>query len=141
MVNSLPCPVKVLPLHPINTPSGHLEDASSPLILTLGSMLSHVPPVKSPSPSWPATNLITSLVSSVMSPLCHMSPNTMSPSLKTTQAMSHEWPVVIPVGSKCPRSAFIEEVYHEDTCVLPSGPEPIGHTTVQHIDDLDLLNN
>src|SRR5882672_3052341 len=56
MVNTLPCLVEVSPLHPINTPSDHLEDASSSLVLTPGSMLSHVPPVKSPSPSWPATN-------------------------------------------------------------------------------------
>src|SRR5882672_11108508 len=31
MVNTPPCPVKALPLHQINTPSGHLEDASSSL--------------------------------------------------------------------------------------------------------------
>src|SRR5467141_1439786 len=51
MVNTLPCQVEALPSHPINTLSGHLEDASSPLVHT----------------SFP----IASCVSSVASPLCH----------------------------------------------------------------------
>src|SRR5467141_1601640 len=33
MVNTPPCQVEALPSHPINTLLGHLEDASSPLIL------------------------------------------------------------------------------------------------------------
>src|SRR5467141_1575503 len=47
MVNSLPCQVEALPSHPINTPSGHLEDASSPLVLASVPMASRVPLVKS----------------------------------------------------------------------------------------------
>src|SRR5467141_2363869 len=100
MVNSLLCQVETLPSNLINPPSGHLEDMSSPLILTPGPMASRVPLVKSPSSSWPASDPIASLVSSVMSPLCHTSPNTMPPPLKTTQAMSHKQPVDIPIGSE-----------------------------------------
>src|SRR5882672_9508296 len=93
MVNTLPCQVEALPSHPINTPSVHLEDASSPLILTSGPMASHVPLVNSPSSSWPVTYPIAPVESSVTSPLCHTSPDTKSPPLKTTQATSHEQPV------------------------------------------------
>src|SRR5882672_3386725 len=106
MVNTLPCQFEVLPSHLINTPLGPLEDESSPLILTPGSMSSHVPPVKSPSPSWPTTDSIAPLVSSVKSPLCHTSPDTMSPSLKTTQAMRHKQPVATPIRSEHLQSAF-----------------------------------
>src|SRR5712664_1273202 len=56
MVNTLPCQVEALPSHPINTPSGHLEDASSPLVLDSVSIASRVPLVKSPSFSWPVTD-------------------------------------------------------------------------------------
>src|SRR5467141_361228 len=54
------------PFNTVNTLSGHLEDTSSHLILIPGPMVPHVPLVKSPSSSWPATNPIASLVSSVM---------------------------------------------------------------------------
>src|SRR5467141_2512482 len=96
MVNTLPCQVEALPSHPINTPSGHFEDVSSPLVLTSVPIASRVPLVKSPSSSWPATNPIAPVVSSVTSPLCHASLDTMSPSLKTTQATSHKEPVDAP---------------------------------------------
>src|SRR5882672_8631704 len=36
MVNTPPCQVKASPSHPINTQSGYLEDASSPLFPTTG---------------------------------------------------------------------------------------------------------
>src|SRR5467141_1401201 len=128
MVNTPPCQVEVLPSHPINTPSGHLEDTSSPLVSTSVPIASHVPLVKSPSSSWPVTDPIAPMVSSVTSPLCHAYPDTMSPPLKTTQATSHKKPVDTPIGSERLRSAFIEEVEDEDAFVLPLGPELIGHT-------------
>src|SRR5467141_1407146 len=136
-VNTPPCQVRVLPSYLINTPSGLLEDASSPLVLTSGPIASRVPLVKSPSSPWPVTNPIAPMVSSVTSPLCHESPDTMPPPLKTTQATSHEQPVDTPIGSERPRSAFIEEVDDEDAFVIPLGPEPISHTMVQHVDDPD----
>src|SRR5882672_7739782 len=49
MVNTPPCQVEALPSHPINTPSGHLEDASSPLVPASVLIASRVPLVKSPS--------------------------------------------------------------------------------------------
>src|SRR5882672_11289314 len=101
-VNSLPCQVEALPSHPINTLSGHLEDMSSPLVLASVPITSRVPLVKSPSSSWPVTDPIAPMVSSVMSPLCHASPDTMSPPLKTTQATSHEQPMDTPIGSERP---------------------------------------
>src|SRR5467141_1353041 len=103
MVNTLPFQVKALPSHPINTPSGHLEDTSSPLVLTSVPIASRVPLVKSPSSSLPVTDPIAPMVSSVMSPLCHASPDTMSPPLKTTQATSHKQPVETPIGSERPQ--------------------------------------
>jgi len=42
-----------------------------------------------------------------------------------------------PIGSERPRSAFIEEVDDKDAFVKPLRPEPIGHSTVQHVDDPD----
>src|SRR5467141_880952 len=132
-VNTLPCQVRALPSHLINTLSGHLEDMSSPLILTSVPIAPRVPLVKSPSSSWPVTDPIAPVVSSVTSPLCHASPDTMSPPLKTTQATSHKQPVETPIGSERPQSVFIEDVDDEDTFVMPVGPKPIGHTTVQHV--------
>src|SRR5882672_2321416 len=140
MVNTPPYQVEALPLHPINTPLGHLEDTSSPLILASVQIASHVPLVKSPSSSWSVTDPIAPMVSSVTSPLCHASPDTMSPPLKTTQAMSHEQPVDTLFGSEHPQSAFIEEVDDEDAFVTPLGPKLIGHTMVQHVDDPDPFN-
>src|SRR5467141_4400692 len=130
MVNTPPCQVEALPSHPINTPLGLLEDASSPLVLTSGPIASRVPLVKSPSSPWPVTDPIAPVVSSVTSPLCHASPDTMPPPLKTTQATSHEQPVETPIGSEHLLSAFIEEVEDEDAFVKPLGPKPIGHTTI-----------
>src|SRR5882672_6900074 len=110
MVNTPPCQVEVLPSHPINTPSGHLEDTSSPLFPTSVPIAPHVLLVKSPSSSCPATDPIAPVVLSVMSPLCHTPPDTTRPPLKTTQATSHEQPVDTPIRSELPQSAFIEEV-------------------------------
>src|SRR5882672_1596631 len=137
MVNTPPCQVEALPSHLINTLSGHLKDASSPLVPTSVPIMSRVPLVKSPSSSWPVTDLTAPVASSVTSPLCHASPDTMSTPLKTTQAMSHEQPVDTPIGSEHPQSAFIKEVDNEDAFVIPLGPEPIGHTMVQHVNDPD----
>src|SRR5882672_5780743 len=67
MVNTPPCQVEASPSHPINTPSGHPEDASSPLVLASVPIASCVPLVKSPSSPWPVTDLIAPVVSSVMS--------------------------------------------------------------------------
>src|SRR5467141_2933132 len=136
-VNTPPCPVEVFPSHPINNPSGHIEDASSPLIPSSGPMESCVPLVNPPSSFWPGTDSIAPVKSSVMSSLCHASPDTTPAPLKTTQATSHEQPVDTPIGSERPRSAFIEEVDDEDAAVMPVNPEPIGHTTVQHVNDPD----
>src|SRR5882672_358836 len=119
MVNTLPCPVEALPSHPINTQSGHLEDASSPLVLDSVSITSRVPLVQSPSFSWPVTDPTAPIIPSVTSPLCHASPDTTSPPLKTTLATSHEQPVDTPIRSERPRSAFIEEVEDEDSLVIP----------------------
>jgi len=41
----------------------------------------------------------------------------------------------------CPQSTFSEEVDDKDLPVLSSGPQLIGHTTVQHIDDPDIINS
>src|SRR5467141_2169144 len=43
MVNTPPCQVEAVPSHPINTPLGHHEDASSPLIPTAVPIVSRVP--------------------------------------------------------------------------------------------------
>src|SRR5467141_1084275 len=137
MVNTPPCQVEVLPSHPINTPSGHLEDASSPLVPVSGPIASRVSPVNPPSSSWPVTDPIAPVESSVTSSLCHASPDTSSAPLKTTQATSHEQPVDTPIGSERPCSAFIEEVDDEDAFVMPVDPELIGRTTVQHVNDPD----
>src|SRR5882672_573995 len=66
MVNTPPCQVEASPSHPINTPSGHLKDASSPLVPSSGPMASRVPLVNSPSSSWPVTDPIAPVESSVM---------------------------------------------------------------------------
>src|SRR5882672_96660 len=42
MVNTPPCQIEASPSHPINTPSGRLEDASSPLVPTSVSIVSRV---------------------------------------------------------------------------------------------------
>jgi len=42
--------------------------------------------------------------------------------------------------SECLWSAFIEEVDDEDLFVPPSSPQPIIHTTVQHVDDPNFIN-
>src|SRR5882724_2836084 len=55
--------------------------------------------------------------------------------------MSHKQPVDLPIGSDCPQSAFIEEVDDEDLTVPSSGPQLIGHATVQHIDDPDFIDS
>jgi len=47
--------------------------------------------------------------------------------------------VDLPAGSNHLQSAFIEEVEDEDIPVLSSGPQPISHATVQHIDDPDIF--
>src|SRR5882724_894511 len=57
------------------------------------------------------------------------------------QAMSHKQPVDLPIGLDCPQSAFIEEVDDKDLPVLPSSPQPIGHATVQHIDNPDFIDS
>src|SRR5467141_2457490 len=137
MVNTPPCSVEVSTSHPINTPSGPLEDASSSLALTSVPITSRVPPVTSPSSPWPVTDPIAPVESSVTPSLCHASPDTTPAPLKTTQATSHEKPVDIPIRSERPRSAFIEEVDDKDAFVKPLRPEPIGHSTVQHVDDSD----
>src|SRR5882724_6635276 len=72
--------------------------------------------------------------------LCPLSPDSPPTALNTTQAMSHEQPVDLPVESDRPRSAFIEEVDDEDLQVPSTGPQLIGDTTVQHIDDSDIFN-
>src|SRR5882672_10800796 len=81
MVNTPPCQVEALSSHPINAPSGHLEDTSSPLIPASVPIASHVPLVKSPPSSWPVTDLIAPMVSS---------------------ATSHKQPVDIPIRSEHP---------------------------------------
>src|SRR5882672_9209786 len=98
MVNTPPCQVEAFPSHLINIPSGHLEDASSPLVLTSGPKASRVPLVNPPSSPWPFTDPITPVVSAVTS-LCHASLDTMSSPLKTTRATSHKQPVDTPIGS------------------------------------------
>ena len=88
----------------------------------------------------PVTDLITYGSPPVISPLCPLPPHATSAPLKTRQATSHEQPVDIPIKSDCPQSAFIEEVNDKDLPVPSSGPQLIGHTTVQHINDPDFIN-
>jgi len=57
------------------------------------------------------------------------------------QAMSHEQPVDLPIGSDHPQSAFIEEVNDEDLPVPSSSPQLIGHATVQHVDDPEFIGS
>jgi len=57
------------------------------------------------------------------------------------QAMSHEQPVDIPTILEHPRSPFIEVVNNQDIFVPPSSPEQIGHTTVQHVNNSDFVND
>jgi len=54
--------------------------------------------------------------------------------------MIHEQPVDLPTGSDCLRSAFIEEVDDEDLPVPSTGPQPISHATVQHVDNSDIFD-
>src|SRR5882724_10818540 len=141
MVNSPPCQVGALPSHPINSPSGSLG-VSSPVSCTVPASVSdHVTPVPSLSPPVPVPNPIAPRPSSVTSPSCFTSSGTASVPLKTTQATSHEKPMALPVGSDCPRSAFIEEVDDKDLYVPSSGSPPIGRTILQHADDPDVIDS
>src|SRR5882724_2201183 len=90
-VNSPPCQVGDMSSRPINSPSGPLG-VSCPMSCTVPASVSdHVTPV--PSPSLPA---------SVMSPPCFVSSGAASVLLNTTQAMSCEQPMALPVGLDCP---------------------------------------
>jgi len=55
--------------------------------------------------------------------------------------MSHEQPVDLPIRSDHLWSAFIEEVDDEDLFAPSSGPQPISHTTLQHVDDPDFVDH
>jgi len=102
MVNSPPCQVKAMSSHPINTPSGPLGVAS--LTFSQGSISDSpcVAPVSPLTSSMSVLVLITDGSPPVMSPPCPLSPQASSSPLKIMQAMSHEQPVDLPVGSDCP---------------------------------------
>ena len=127
--------------HPINISLGSLEVTSSSSTQVPNPNLTCETPIKSPSLFVPVTDLFTALVSPVTSPLCPMPPGSSTPPLKTTQTMSHEQPVDAPIEPKCPQSAFVEEVDDEDTFVLPPGPDPDSHETVQHVNDPVFIND
>ena len=76
-----------------------------------------------------------------LSPPCSLASGAASVPLKTTQAMSHEQPMALPIGSDRPRSAFIEEVNDEDLYVPSSGSPPIGRTILQHVDNSDVIDS
>src|SRR5882724_9421863 len=105
-VSLLPSSMSVLvPITDIAPP------VTSPMSCTVPASASNcVTPVPSPSPSVPVSNLIAHGPSSVMSPPCSLASGAASVPLNTTQAMSHEQPMALPVGSDHPRSTFIEEV-------------------------------
>src|SRR5882724_12910463 len=90
--------------------------------------------------SMPVLVPITDIASPVTSSLYPLPPVPSSTPLDTMQATSHKQPVDLPTGSNRLRSAFIEEVNDEDISVPSSSPQPIGHTTVQHIDDSDIFD-
>src|SRR5882724_7426220 len=128
-VNSPLCQVGALPSHPINSPSGSLG-VSSPMSCTVPASVSdRVTPVLSPSP--PA---------SVTSPPCFVSSGTASVPLNTTQALSCEQPMALPVGSDRLRSAFVEEVNNKDFHIPLLEFPPIGRTILQHVDNPDVID-
>jgi len=55
--------------------------------------------------------------------------------------MSHKQPVDIPIKIGPPTICLHEEVNDKDLSVPSSGPQPIGHTTVQHLNDTDFIDN
>jgi len=140
LVNSLPGKVRATPSHPINTLSGLRE------VTSLVSSRVPVGVFPSVSPVSPLTSSMSVLVPltdrslPVTSPLCPLPSDPSSTSLNTTQATSHKQPVDLPAGSGHPRSAFIEEVDDEDLLVPSTSPQPIGHATVQHIDNPDIFD-
>src|SRR5882724_5723694 len=106
-------------LTPGNTPSGPREVASS--------VSSQVPVFILPSV---APVLTLTSYTSVLVLITDRSP----------LAMSHKQPMDLPIGSDHPRSAFIEEVDDKDLPVPSAHAQPIGHTTVQHVNDSDFFN-
>jgi len=128
--NTLLCPVGVTPHNRryqpftmVNTPQCQsrchpctdqhsfwpLKDVSS-LSFSPWSMLSHIPLVKSPSPSWPAYDPITPLYHPVTSPLCQYVSLTPCPHYSKIHRPQVTDAVVTPIRSECPQSAFVEEV-------------------------------
>src|SRR5882724_8082211 len=118
LVNSPPGQVGAAPSHPINTPLGYHDVASSVSSHVPVSISSSVAPVSSLTSSLSVPVPITDPPHPVTHRLCPLSSDPPSTALNTTQAMSHEQPVDLPVESDRPRSAFIEEVDDEDLPVL-----------------------
>src|SRR5882724_4777185 len=140
LVNSPPGQVGAAPFPPINTPSGYREVASSVSSHVPASVSSSVAPVSSLTSPMSVLVPITDPPLPVTHHLCPLSPDPPSTALNTTQATSHEQPVDLPVESDRPQSAFLEEVEDEDLLVPSTGPQPIGDTTVQHINDSDIFD-
>src|SRR5882724_3120535 len=140
LVNSLPGQVRATPSHPINTPSGPHEVASSVLSCVPISVFPSVSPVLPLMSSTSVLVPITDRSLPVTSPLWPLPSDPSSTSLNTMQAMSHEQPVDLPARSGRPQSAFIEEVNNEDLPVPSTGPQPIGHATIQHLNDSDIFD-
>src|SRR5882724_12872850 len=99
LVNSPPGQVGAAPLHPINTPSGYRKVASSVSSRVLVSVSSSVAPVSSLMSSTSVPVPITDPPLPVTHRLCPLSPDPPSTALNTTQAMSHEQPLDLPVES------------------------------------------
>src|SRR5882724_11741449 len=140
LVNSPPGQVGAAPSHPLNPLSGHREVTSSVSSRVPVSVSSSVAPVSSLTSSMSVLVPITDQPLLVTSPLCQLPSDPSSTLLNTTQATSHEQPVDLPIKSGRPQSAFIEEVDDEDLPVPSTGPQPIGHATVQHINNPDIFD-
>ena len=98
-VNSLPCQVRAMSLHLINTLSGTLGVTSSISSQVPTLTLPCVTPVSPLSMSAPVLDLISYGSPHVASPQCPLSLDTASAPLKTMQAMSHKQLVDLPIGS------------------------------------------
>src|SRR5882724_3914983 len=128
-VSSPPGQVEVSSSHPINTPSGLHEVASSVSSRVPVPVFPSVSPVSPITSSTSVLVPITDRSPPVTPPLFPLPSDPSSTSLNTTQATSHEQPVDLPARLGRPRSALIEKVDDEDLPVPSTSPQPISHAT------------
>src|SRR5882724_9499586 len=102
LVNSPPGQVGAMPSHPINTLLGPHEVASPVSSHVPVFLSSSVAPVSPLMLSTSVLALITDQMLPVTSHLCSLPADPPSTPLNTMQAMSHEQPVDLPMGSNCP---------------------------------------